>query len=384
MTEYTTSSQAYREYMSARERTTHWLQGLSGGPSELYSPSVPPSVLEGLVPSSPPSEADSSNSTPPKMILRYGDGRPDIPIPHSGRMSRGGSRRHHDPRSQTPSYNPARTRSGSSADSPSYGSHSHPFESEPRAPPEEIRVLPTYGDLPPSSTSSRPSYPRSKSLPRTSDHRHHEPEPEQSPFYAPHAGPIHPHAANAPAPPPPPQANFAQQPQWPTRHPSAKQHPAPAIVYAPAHHSQRPHYAPPAMFHHAPQMGPNGMIYSHSAPVPGQYPPAYPTPYPPPAAAAARIDIRPLRTIPGRMSTTAGGCGRWGGQPGTRAKSTCDCTEHGTVHYDSHLHDKIRKPATLLGSAEAFFSAFSISGSSRMRGRPMARLEGGSCIDGIL
>ncbi|KAF9479267.1 hypothetical protein BDN70DRAFT_698295 [Pholiota conissans] len=287
MTEYTTSSQAYREFMASRDRTARWLSEMSGaGPAEFYSPSVPPSVLDGLVPSSPPSEADSSYSTPPKMILRYGDGRPDVPIPHTGGMGRAGSKRHRDPRSQNPSYNPARTRSGSSQDSPSYGSHSHPFESEPRAPPEEIRILPTYAEVPTSSNSSRPTHSRSKSLPRTSDHRHRDPEPEvpylpsqhmskQAPSYYPHAGSVNPPHASAP----PQQVNFAQASQWPPQRLPHSRH-APAVVYAPSHHTQRPNYVPPAMFHHPPQMGPNGMIYSHSAPVPGQYPPAYPTPYP--------------------------------------------------------------------------------------------------------
>lgn len=271
--------------MSARERTAHWVQSCSPSRFDdgLYSPSVPPSVLDGLIPSSPPSEADSSHSTPPRMVLRYNDGRPDIPIPHPG--STHGNPKHHESnltRSHTLSYNhpPNRTRSGSSTDSPTYPSHRR--RPDPRT-PEEIQILPTYGDAPSSSTSSRPSHGRSRSVPRASE-REYEPVPEvpfippshlqsQSPYH-----PSHPQSNQQGVSPTAAQVSFAQAPHpWP-RQGHAK-HP-PAIIYAPSHHTQRPHYSPPAMFHHPPRMGPNGMIYSHSAPVPGQYPPAYPTPYP--------------------------------------------------------------------------------------------------------
>ncbi|KDR73691.1 hypothetical protein GALMADRAFT_71866 [Galerina marginata CBS 339.88] len=292
MTEYTTSSHAYREYMSARERTAYWIHSMSPQEAELYSPSVPPSVLDGLVPSSPPSEADSTDSTPPKMVLRYNDGRPDVPIPHPNAaygMGRSGSKRHQEPnlgRSRTLSYNhsPNHTRSGSSSESPSYRAQSRRHDPDSRA-PEEIRILPSYGDVPTSSSSSRPSHNRSRSVPRTSDrHQDHEPVPDLPPFLPPphmqSQSPYYPSQAAQPHSAPPQQVSFAPQPhhQWP-RHAHAK-HP-PAIIYAPSHHTQRPNYSPPAMFHHPPQMGPNGMIYSHSAPpAPGQYPPTYPTPYP--------------------------------------------------------------------------------------------------------
>ncbi|KAF8912138.1 hypothetical protein CPB84DRAFT_1902181 [Gymnopilus junonius] len=269
MTEYTTSSQAFREFMSARERTAYWIQSVSPSDAELYSPSVPPSVLEGLIPSSPPSEADSTHSTPPRMVLRYNDGRPDIPIPHPNGLGRHGSKRHQESnvdRSNI-SYNHSnnRARSGSSCASPL-----HDFDS--RA-PEEIRILPSFGDAP------MPSGPLRRAT--TGSERIHEPVPEMPPFVSPehlqsqsHYHPSH----GALSVHPQQQVSFA-----PPHHPWPRQghakHP-PAIVYAPAHHSQRPNYSPPSMFHHPPQVGPNGMIYSHSAPVPGQYPPAYPTPYP--------------------------------------------------------------------------------------------------------
>ena len=285
MTEYTTSSHVIHEYMSARERTARWVQSHSPVEDEFYSPSVPPSVLDGLVPSSPPSEADSSHSTPPKMVLRYNDGRPDIPIPHPGpghSMGKPALRIYQN--SPQTSSSQSRARSGSSTDSPDFKPpYNHRRDHESRA-PEEIRILPSSGEIPTSSTS--PRHTRSKSLPRTSDH-HRSVVPDvpfippphmqnQSPYYGQNPSAMGSQGIS----PPPQQVSFAQPTHpWPPRHGQPK-HTPPAIIYAPSHHTHQPRYSPPAMFHHPPQMGPNGMIYSHSAPVPGQYPPTYPTPYP--------------------------------------------------------------------------------------------------------
>jgi hypothetical protein len=162
MTEYTTSSHAFREYMSARDRTARWVQSHSPTESEFYSPSFPPSVIDGMIPSSPPSEADSSHSTPPKMVLRYNDGRPDIPIPHPGlgyAMGKQGSKMYRN----SPQTSPSRVRSGSSSESPVFVPSSR--RDHESSLPEEIRILPSSGEGP---ISSRPSHVRSKSLPRSS------------------------------------------------------------------------------------------------------------------------------------------------------------------------------------------------------------------------
>ncbi|EMD32284.1 hypothetical protein CERSUDRAFT_77584 [Gelatoporia subvermispora B] len=89
MTEYTTSSEAVREYMASRERTLHWVQQHSsfGTVNGFASPSTPPSIItDSDAPSYGPSDSDdeSSHSQPPRMVLRYNDGRPDIPISHDG------------------------------------------------------------------------------------------------------------------------------------------------------------------------------------------------------------------------------------------------------------------------------------------------------------
>ncbi|KAI0266263.1 hypothetical protein BC834DRAFT_149593 [Gloeopeniophorella convolvens] len=80
MTEYTTDPDAIAHYLAARARTANWVDSLSG--KALVAPSIPPSLVsdtdDGL--SSQDSDAESSHSLPPRMILRYPDGRPDIPV----------------------------------------------------------------------------------------------------------------------------------------------------------------------------------------------------------------------------------------------------------------------------------------------------------------
>ncbi|KXN91478.1 hypothetical protein AN958_00740 [Leucoagaricus sp. SymC.cos] len=259
MAEYTTFPAAYEEYMSARERCARWVQTHSSDPDGFYSPSVPPTMLEGFIPS-PPSDAGSSLSLPPKMVLRYNDGRQDVPIPHSNPSSR-----RHSRASRHPHPEPLGAVAGS---------------------PEEIRVLP-------SAVSSHPQnshHSRSKSLPRTAAEHHRHPE-EAIPATSIHSKPI-------PYPPPGtshrshgvPQRGFHQAAPgpWhgaypssgPTKHSRGhSSHKVPPIVYAPSgsHHSRAPHYMPPTTLYHQPRVGPNGVAYSHSAPVAIQGGP-YPTP----------------------------------------------------------------------------------------------------------
>lgn len=314
MTDYTTSPHAYQEFMSARERTAYWVQAHSSYPEALYSPSVPPSELGDLMPSSPPSDAGSSLSLPPKMVLRYNDGRPDIPIPHLNApfpprrhpqdgYGPSGHRRPHmtaynsHPISSVP-IQPSYHTSGGSGSHGSSPSRTHSRHHEPlgadSSSPEEIRVLPSHAPLPPRSaaTSSRQRshHSRSKSLPRSATDPYSPGEEVIEPL------PAHSHSKPAAYPPPSsytlhtgPQVSFVPQAgpaPWAGVHSSntsgkhSHGHSAnkvPPIVYAPSHNRRLPHYAPPAILHHAPRRGPNGMIYSHSAPVPIQTGP-YPAP----------------------------------------------------------------------------------------------------------
>ncbi len=184
------------------------------------------------MPSSPPSDADSSHSSPPKMILRYGDGRPDVPIPH---------RPHYGAQQ--------RTRSGSSTDGPRSPPLRHLARGDPHPPP------PSPARRPPPPLLLAPAIPaQSRSrAPRTAAAT--TPRRPMFPF------------TTAPGPRRRPASPSPRRPNG--RAPSTR----PQSCTPPPHGSQRSHYAPPTMYHHPPtQMGPNGMIYSHSAPA-GQYPP---------------------------------------------------------------------------------------------------------------
>ncbi|KAJ7461610.1 hypothetical protein FB451DRAFT_1341258 [Mycena latifolia] len=286
MTEYTTSSQAIRDYLSSKERTKHWVRARIEPPDQCYSPSAAPSIFydPDVIPTSPPSEAGSTHSVPPKMVLRYTDGRPDEPIPVQPDdpyfMKRGGSRGskgskvrpHESVRSHT-LPTPHRSRAGS--------------HGAPRG-PEEIHILPSHaGDAPRSVAHS--SHTRSKSLPRNAYSQTQDPMPElpaqhglPGPLPLPRPGPLVTFSQPPPPPPGQPWNGYGTVPGRRHAHP-------PPIVYAPSHRTARPHYAPPAMFSHPPKMGPNGVIYSHSAPVPSGHYQKYPTPYPSAVASSAHM-----------------------------------------------------------------------------------------------
>ena len=232
---------AEQYYGQSFDRTRHWVQHHTYRDSGFYSPTMVPTPIEGYVPS-PPSDSGSAHSNPPKMVLRYNDGRPDIPIP---RPSRSGS-------------NPARPRTVSQGQALRGGSRSGGGPLSRPAPPggndmhpEEIRVLPSLG-------SSRPSHHRSRSVPRPSEH-------EQDVSFPPPM-PQQYHGYNGAQP-------YHPQPQQRSRHHSVHQPPVtPQYVPQP--------YVAQGVYNYPPQVGPNGVMYSHSAPVPGQFPPGYaPTGY---------------------------------------------------------------------------------------------------------
>ncbi|KAI0667236.1 hypothetical protein C8Q78DRAFT_1054765 [Trametes maxima] len=163
MTEYATDPEAIQEYLTARDRTTNWVSVHSGF-SHYVSPSSPPSIIsDSDAPSVGPSESDSGSvrSVPPRMVLRYPDGRPDVPISSDGVPSPTHSRNNHTYGSQSTSRH-TRSRSGSlaapgPADAPPapryaqtlsyatgsrYAPSARPHISPPRS-PESIRVLPS-------------------------------------------------------------------------------------------------------------------------------------------------------------------------------------------------------------------------------------------------
>ncbi len=143
MTEYTTDPEAIAHYLAARTRTAHWVDSLSG--KALVAPSIPPSLVsdtdDGL--SSQDSDAESSRSLPPRMVLRYPDGRPDVPVSGETRWPP------HSQKPTTPTPFHTRPRAGS-------GSHGYP-PSNPnihsRAP---SNAVPLYVTPPPPVVATQP------------------------------------------------------------------------------------------------------------------------------------------------------------------------------------------------------------------------------------
>ncbi|KAF9014124.1 hypothetical protein BDQ17DRAFT_1342122 [Cyathus striatus] len=83
MTEYTTSSQAIREYMSAHDRTAYWVEIHSPEEKQYLSPSAPPSELDDWTPSSPISDAGSSHSLHHGCAPIPAPSRPRTPSRHA-------------------------------------------------------------------------------------------------------------------------------------------------------------------------------------------------------------------------------------------------------------------------------------------------------------
>ena len=153
MTEYTTDPEAIAHYLAARNRTANWVDSLSG--KTLVAPSVPPSLVsdtdDGL--SSQDSDAESSHSLPPRMILRYPDGRPDVTVSAAAAAAASGW----PPQSQkAPGTSPTTYHHQHSAGRSQPGSHGH----HPSNPNMHSRVpsntVPLYVTPPPPVIASHP------------------------------------------------------------------------------------------------------------------------------------------------------------------------------------------------------------------------------------
>lgn len=225
----------FQESRTSRDRTARWVQSHAPYDGGFYSPSFPPTHLDGAY-LPPPSEVESSHSIPPKMVLRYNDGRPDIPI------------RHPPAQFALSSTKPSRRSRHDSA----RGRPVIPLNDQA---PEEIRILPSNGMVPATSPTMRHGHARSKSLPRRIDGERgfHEPMPEL-PYHRREVSPTQHKVTFAPP----------AQPSQPWHRPKQSSNSA----YP---HGQRPRY-PSQQIYHPHQIGPNGVIYSHSAPPAGQYP----------------------------------------------------------------------------------------------------------------
>lgn len=257
--QYTTDPNAIHQYMSSRNRTARWVNSHYASETDFDSPSIPPLELAGMIPSSPSSEASSCDSLPPMMVLRYKDGRPDIPIPKldqygqvvrhpSRKCKRGGHESRHACNDE---------------------------EFSPTHPPEEIRILPFNGSgVAPSHHTRSRSLPRGFDSSETSETTLSSAEPAAQSGYI-----LPPSTSHLSRNAPPSHSNFAtwydnppsKAPNGPRAPPSHM--PSSAISYSPEVPLATPQYAPPPPggYYYPHNMGPGGVVYSHSTPVASSY-----------------------------------------------------------------------------------------------------------------
>ncbi|KAF5377066.1 hypothetical protein D9757_007693 [Collybiopsis confluens] len=290
MTESYVSPADLAQYYGAQDRVKYWVS--THADHVFTSPNVPPSELDDQdALSSAPSDVESSHSIPPRLTLRYPDGR-EFPIPHPRNSpvdpnSERNSRSRSNPHSQ---HSHQRSRSGSSPSAAAAEILDQRREREKLRShsPEEIRILPSASDeTPPLLSGSRHS--RSRSLPRDtySPSIIHDPMPisPSSHHSNPYAASPDPMAETSPPipviPSPGPNAGMARtQPLPAPWHPYGSapragpmvppsrdhfKHSPPSIIYAPSHNSHS-NYHPPAILSYRPPVGPNRIFYSHSVP----------------------------------------------------------------------------------------------------------------------
>ncbi|KAI0685741.1 hypothetical protein BC835DRAFT_1248657, partial [Cytidiella melzeri] len=333
MTEYTTSSDAIREYLSARERTAMWVNRHTGHVANetVLSPSVPPSIIsDSDAPSYGPTDSDdeSERSIPPRMVLRWADGRPDVTISteQQQQQQHARARAHSNPVRQTSlnyssrAPSTARLHHGPGRD----GLVGHPFaqnppqhsryaqtlsyasvpvsesDNQPGPPsPEHILILPSpQGEEPPSIPSAHP-------ITRAATVHSAHPErivptgvapshrPSQQNIHAPsprHAfNPSHASRNNTHSPAltyshshPPPSGHANSRPIQNASRPGTAlpyAYSPPQIIYAPSSRNPSTHYAPPQIVYSPPSRAQQSrsrepapsITYSHSDPLPDHH-----------------------------------------------------------------------------------------------------------------
>ncbi|KAI0063812.1 hypothetical protein BV25DRAFT_1914883 [Artomyces pyxidatus] len=158
MTEYTSSPAAIAHYQAARNRTATWVSSLATKP--LTSPSIAPSLVsdtdDGIDSADDDSDAESSHSLPPRMVLRWPDGRPDVPVPVSQQHGQWNSPSKNDP--QQPYPQRARQPQGYPPSNPYIASHPPSSRSALYIPPPPpvLSQQPETIHIHPSPTSSHP------------------------------------------------------------------------------------------------------------------------------------------------------------------------------------------------------------------------------------
>ncbi|KAL1743694.1 hypothetical protein HDZ31DRAFT_74690 [Schizophyllum fasciatum] len=321
MTEYDPSPEAIEEYYSSRSRTAAWIHRLEV--ESLRAPSECPTRIDDvLLPSRPPSEAGSSRSVPPKMLLRFNDGRPDEPIPVSGHASvRRISRRPHEhtedtvSRPRTLPHPPSHHSRPSIPDAFDAAWDGSPSHSRHRKRSDKSARDRTDGSRTPRedhSMHTAPRHSRSKSLPQDKELRDATRSAGRAGSSSSRA--LHP-PPTPPMPIPPsrpsshghrsvvPNTQLAIVPASPWHPPSVRvasssrhqrsSHSPPAIVYAPSHHSQA-NYSPPAIYSHPPSHSPRQTALSRSSPEYGM-PTSHPPTTSPPMSEQGRRAKRPRK-----------------------------------------------------------------------------------------
>ena len=313
--------------MTSKERTAYWIR--HHAPEQFYSPSQPPSGFlepEGEVQSLlNSSDEESTHSIPPKMLLKYGDGRPDIPISHwyhgntgVDQTSRSGPR----PRAQSQQIHHHRSRS----EQPVHRAIPRPLsppDNDSMSYPEEIKINPSHvPNSRPKSTSHAPTPRRSKSQPRQDYPPEEMPQPQVPAMnytHAPrviHPGQVAPQVAYSRSHP----MYRGGKDAYPSRyleHDILRSRTSPAIMYAPGTHSKN-HYAPPTLMHHG-----HGYQVPYKA---GRYPPINTTTFPS-GLTSVKEDTRGVRST--KMKTLFGGAHL----QDSRSPSPHSSAESGSTYY---------------------------------------------------
>ncbi|EIW84726.1 hypothetical protein CONPUDRAFT_134655 [Coniophora puteana RWD-64-598 SS2] len=244
MSEYTTSPGAIRLFTHSQDRTQHWVHSHDPYNNQFISPSIPPSATPYEdYGEHDDSDGDSTHSLPPKMVLKYGHGRPDIPISHW----------HYDPghhRDEQASRDRTRSIGGTShRHTSSHGTRS--VNPSPLEGPEDIQIFPSDPNvLPFSDRRRRVSEPPAAREPPPHSHHGH----AQSVAYS----------QSAPLP-----AQYAHHP--PHHHGRPITRGQPPAMYSTRRHGD--HHKAPTMVY-APHGAP-GMTYTVSDPT-GPQVPGYP------------------------------------------------------------------------------------------------------------
>ncbi|KAG6335163.1 hypothetical protein ID866_3925 [Astraeus odoratus] len=264
MTEYLASPEPIEIFRDSEGRTGQWVRSHSPYNGQFRSPDSPPSVIGELDVEGRESDEGSSHSLPPKMMLRYPDGRGNVPISHWHYDGH----RHHYPHRDAPFHGPVpRSRPHTPHRSPDDGD----FDSAP----EEIQILPADPNVQPQRVtgsyrprrSSEPFHPREQPVRNRVDEELYDTPPPRyvsTTLNVPTAAPmVYSHSQHIHDP---------YDHHHPSHSHSRGNRPPPSIVYAPAPRHNTDHYAPPTIVYSSSHKAAPGMSHTVSAPTGSGFP----------------------------------------------------------------------------------------------------------------